>query len=62
MTVLEEALEHIVKAIVEGHGGSIRVESVPGDTTFIVDLPVSRASSATVPSAADSAEPAETSQ
>lgn len=52
----------IVKAIVEGHGGSIRVESVPGDTTFIVDLPVSRASSATVPSAADSAEPAETSQ
>ena len=33
----------IVKAIVEGHGGSIRVESEPGDTAFIVNLPLSPA-------------------
>ncbi|MHC1150111.1 sensor histidine kinase [Microbacterium sp. MAH-37] len=30
----------IAKAIVEGHGGTISVESVPGDTTFLVRLPV----------------------
>lgn len=42
----------IVKAIVEGHGGSIRVESAPGDTTFIVQLPIS-------PATADGTEPAE---
>jgi signal transduction histidine kinase len=29
----------ITKQIVEGHGGSIRVESVPGNTRFIVKLP-----------------------
>ncbi|MEJ6555869.1 ATP-binding protein [Microbacterium esteraromaticum] len=29
----------IAKAIIEGHGGSIAVESVPGDTTFTVRLP-----------------------
>lgn len=29
----------IVKAIVEAHGGSIRVESQPGDTTFTVEFP-----------------------
>lgn len=30
----------IAKAIVEGHGGSIRVSSEPGDTTFTVRLPM----------------------
>jgi two-component system OmpR family sensor kinase len=30
----------IAKAIVEGHGGSIRVSSEPGDTTFTVRLPL----------------------
>ncbi|MGB4135302.1 MAG: ATP-binding protein [Microbacterium sp.] len=31
----------IAKAIVEGHGGTLGVESAPGDTTFTVRLPVS---------------------
>ena len=31
----------IVKAIVEGHDGTITVESTPGDTTFIVRIPLS---------------------
>lgn len=30
----------IAKAIVEGHGGSIHVTSEPGDTTFVVRLPL----------------------
>lgn len=30
----------IVKSIVEAHGGSIRVDSVPGDTRFSVSLPI----------------------
>ena len=34
----------IAKAIVEGHGGSISVQSVPGDTTFTVQLPAPAAS------------------
>jgi two-component system, OmpR family, sensor kinase len=29
----------IARAIVEAHGGSIRVDSTPGDTTFEVRLP-----------------------
>ena len=29
----------IARAIVDAHGGSIRVESAPGDTTFEVRLP-----------------------
>lgn len=33
----------IAKAIVEGHGGHISVASEPGDTTFTVRIPISRA-------------------
>ncbi|MBC7517796.1 MAG: HAMP domain-containing protein [Microbacteriaceae bacterium] len=29
----------IVRAVVESHGGSVRVDSVPGQTSFIVELP-----------------------
>ena len=32
----------IARAIVEAHHGSIAAESVPGDTTFTVRLPVSQ--------------------
>ncbi|MCU1514994.1 MAG: two-component sensor histidine kinase, partial [Microbacteriaceae bacterium] len=32
----------IVSAVVEGHGGSVRVSSVPGDTVFTVELPLGR--------------------
>ena len=34
----------IAKAIVEQHGGTIGVSSVPGETTFTVTLPLQSAS------------------
>jgi two-component system, OmpR family, sensor kinase len=43
----------IAQAIVQAHGGSIRVESVPGDTTFEVRLPGKPADPAPSPASAD---------
>ncbi|WP_417555463.1 sensor histidine kinase [Microbacterium sp.] len=42
----------IAKAIVEGHGGTIRADSTPGDTTFTVTLPLA-APEAASPAAAE---------
>jgi two-component system OmpR family sensor kinase len=41
----------IAKAIVEGHGGEISVESEPGDTTFSVRIPFDRANQSPRPRA-----------
>ena len=49
----------IAKAIVEGHGGSIRATSTPGDTTFVVSLPVTTPTTPTAPPAPPTAPPAQ---
>jgi len=51
----------IVSAVVEAHAGSVTVESKPGDTRFVVRIPLRRvaaAPSAAPPSAPSSASPA----
>lgn len=43
----------IVDAVVQAHGGSVEVASVPGDTVFTVHLPVDPAAAAAAASASD---------
>ncbi|GAA5150330.1 two-component system sensor histidine kinase TcrY [Microbacterium pseudoresistens] len=46
----------ITKAIVDGHGGSIAVESTPGNTVFTVRIPLSNAETPATPSGAISSQ------